>query len=297
MSYTVDANLGSPGTRFSFSKIMENYMRKLISLSFLATVVLMFSLVAGCSDSDTAAPQEGTGRMQVFLIDAPGDYDEVNVEVIEVRIHRGDADSLSGWHTISLDTTYVNLLDLTGGNFAVLADSTLPAGHYTQVRLILGDNNTVVVDGVSHDLEIPSSAQSGLKLNHPFDISDGTIYAVTLDFDADRSIHVTGNGQYKMRPVIRLMVNAMSGALRGVVEPVDARAMILSTAMIPAGMDSMVAYADTLTGHFNFPMLMAGIYDLEISATAGAYRDTVLVGVTVIAGQETDLGTIVLEAE
>jgi hypothetical protein len=267
-------------------------MRKMLLLWFVATLVISTALVIGCSDSSTD-PQPGEGRMQIYLIDAPGDYDEVNVEVIEVSVHRGDADSLSGWHTLCDDTTLVNLLDLTDGNYVVLADSTLPAGHYTQVRLLLGENNTVVVNGQPHNLDIPSGSQSGLKLNHPFDIADGTIYAVTLDFDADRSIHQTGNGRYKMKPVIRLIVNNLSGSLGGIVEPIDARAM----AMALSGEDTVIAYADTLSGEFTFPMLIAGSYDLEFSATAGSYRDSTIAGVVVTAGQHTDVGTVVLEAE
>ena len=271
-------------------------MRKFLSLSFLVSIGLFFGLVGGCSDSDnptSGANPAGEGRMQIFMIDAPGDYDEVNVEVIEVRIHRGDEDTLSGWHTLSADTTFVNLLELTDGNHAVLADSTLPSGHYTQVRLILGENNTVVVDGESHELEIPSSSQSGLKLNHGFDIEDGTIYAVTLDFDADRSIHRTGNGRYKMKPTIRLIVNILSGSLSGVVEPTEAYAMIMAT----AGQDTAVVYADSSSGEFSFPMLTEGAYQLEFTAQAGAYQNTVLTDVMVTAGQDTDIGTVVLVEE
>ena len=231
--------------------------------------------------------------MEIFLIDAPGDYEQVNVEVVEVRIHRAGEDSLSGWYTISQDTTAVNLLELTDGNYAVLADSTLPAGEYSQVRLILSDANTVMVDGELHDLEIPSSSQSGLKLNHPFEISDGLTYSVTLDFDADRSIHQTGNGQYKMRPVIRLIVNEFSGSMVGVVEPVEARAMVTTY----TATDTVIASADIMTGEFSFGMLPAGSYDLEISATAGAYLDSLVLRVSVGAGLETDIGTIVLQSE
>jgi hypothetical protein len=258
----------------------------------LLAIILLACLLGGCFESATPVdPEMGVGSMQVFLIDAPGDYDEVNVEIIGVRVHQGGADSLSGWHDIAVDTTLVNLLDYTDGNFAVLADSTLPAGHYTQVRLMLGEGNTVVVDGEIHDLMVPSGGQSGLKLNHPFDIEDGETYAVTLDFDADRSVHRTGNGQYRLRPVIHLIVNGMSGSIRGVAEPVDARALVAAI----AGTDSVFAYADTLDGSFHFPMLTAGAYELLFTATAGSYRDSTLAGVSVIAGQETDLGTVVLE--
>jgi hypothetical protein len=268
-------------------------MRKFLILGFLGLLLFVVGMTVGCSDSDTTAPQNGEGQLQIFMIDAPGDYDEVNVEVVEVRVHRADADSMSGWLVVNSDTTYVNLLELTDGNHCVLADTTLPAGHYSQIRLILGDGNNVVVDGETHDLRIPSSGQSGLKLIHGFTIEDGTVYGMTLDFDADRSIHRTGNGQYMMRPVIRLMVNALSGSLSGMVEPIEALAMITAV----ADTDTAVTYADEFTGSFHFPMLSAGTYDLTVSATAGAYTETVLSGVVVSAGQDSDLGTIVLQAE
>lgn len=269
-------------------------MRRIATFAFIAAVLLAFGLLVGCSENtSTSQPLAGQGGLQIFLTDAPGDYDAVFVEVVEVRVHRSEADTLSGWNTISVDTTLVNLLELSGGNSVLLAADTLPAGHYEQIRLMLGQNNSVVVDSVAYPLEIPSSAQSGLKLNHGFWIEDGAIYSVTLDFDADRSIHRTGAGQYKMRPVIRIVVNDVSGSLSGVVEPVDARAMIMTT----AGMDTVVAWADTLTGQFSFPLLAAGSYDLAISATAGAYLDTILSGVEVLAGFDTDLGTVVLQAE
>ena len=87
--------------------------------------------------------------------------------------------------------------------------------------MILGDGNNVVVDGAPHELEVPSSANTGLKLNHPFTIDAGATYEVTLDFDAHRSVNLTGNGRYKMNPVIRVIVNQTSGSLEGVVAPVQ----------------------------------------------------------------------------
>ncbi len=272
-------------------------MKKLLLIPFLALLVIWAGSMTGCSDT-TEPATSGNGSIRISMIDAPGDYDAVNVEVIRVEVHRGeesdgDKDDGSGWHTIEVDTTYVDLLTLTDGNSAVLADSTLPSGYYTQVRLILGDGNNVVVDSVTHDLEVPSSANTGLKLNHPFTIDAGATYEVTLDFDADKSVHMTGNGQYKMKPVIRIIVDQTSGSLQGVASPVEARAMVWTT----AGDDTVTAYADTLSGEFRFGMLPAGDYDLNISATAGTFRDSVLFDIPVTAGQVTDVGTVTLEAE
>ncbi len=275
-------------------------MKKMLLIPVLALLVIWAGSMTGCSDS-TEPATGGTGSIRISMIDAPGDYDAVNVEVIRVEVHLGDEsddpdeakDDGSGWHTIDVDTTYVDLLTLTDGNSAVLADSTLPSGYYTQIRLILGDGNNVVVDSVAYDLEVPSSANTGLKLNHPFTIDAGATYEVTLDFDADKSVHMTGNGQYKMKPVIRIIVDQTSGSLEGVAEPIEARAMVWTT----AGDDTVTAYADTLSGKFRFGMLPAGDYDLNFSATAGTYRDSVLFDIPVTAGQTTDVGTVTLEAE
>jgi len=268
---------------------MKTSMILAMTLSILAGSIVLI----GCSDS-TSPESGGTGRMVINLMDAPGDYDQVNVEIIRVEVHRADSsDSGSGWMILAEDTTRVDLLTLSNGNSMVLADSTLPAGKYTQVRLILSDNNSVMVDSVEYDLEVPSSSNSGLKLNHPFDIADGALYEVTLDFDADRSVHQTGNGQYKMKPVIRIIVNQTSGGVQGIVEPVAARARVWTV----SGPDTVVAWADTTTGTYLFSMLASGTYDFNFEATAGAYRDTALQGVQVTAEMVKDLGNMVLESE
>lgn len=269
-------------------------MKRILLIAALGLALFGAGLMTGCSET-TSPETGGVGTIRLNLIDAPGDYDQVNVEVIRVEVHRGDdeSDSNSGWHIISEDTTYVDLLTLTDGQSVVLADSTLEAGYYTQVRLILGARNTVMADSVLFDLEIPSSMNTGLKLNHPFTIVAGATHEATLDFDADRSVHMTGNGRYKMKPVIRIIVNRISGGLEGVVEPASARAMIWTV----AGDDTVTAYADNLSGRFGFGMLPAGSYDLNIGATVGAFRDTVIASVVVSEAQTTDVGTVILEAE
>ena len=267
-------------------------MKRIVAL-VAVTALIALSLVAGCSDDDTTTPDPtpGDGQLVLKLIDSVGPYEEVNIEVIEVSVHKAGDDSTSGWMVVSEDTLAVNLLEYTNGNFAVLADSSLAAGEYTQVRLLLTDRNTVVVHGETHDLEIPSGSTSGLKLNHPFIIEEGVSYGATLDFDAERSIHMTGNGQYKMSPVIRIVVDATSGSIFGNIDPVAARARVMTV----VGDDTVSTYADTLTGDFRLMALPAGVYDVEVAATAGAYRDTLLPGVQAIAGGETDLGMISLE--
>lgn len=244
-------------------------------------------LAAGCSDSSNPS----TGTLKVNLVDSPAAYDAVFVQIDSVEAHAADADSNGGWHVVSSRTGTYDLLTLRNGLSALLVDEQLPAGHYTQIRLKLGAGNSVVVDGVAHDLTVPSGMRSGLKLNHPFTIEGGEIYEITMDFDAARSIHMTGNGRYMMRPVIGVMAHRVSGGLRGVALPLDARAWVEAV----SGADTLTAWADTLDGSFLIPMIREGLWRVTITPTAGAYRDSVLTGVSVVPQQVTDLGEIILQ--
>jgi len=85
----------------------------------------------------------------------------------------------------------------------------LEANKYTQLRLFLmgGENDAWVVlkdSGLAEPLKIPSVYQTGIKLNRPFEIVEGMITELTIDFDAEKSVIKTGNGKYKMKPVIHV---------------------------------------------------------------------------------------------
>ena len=167
----------------------------------LAVVLLGIVALSGCASS-TKPAQDHQGEIRVFLVDRPAEYDAVNIVVTEVSVHSSDADSASGWILLNDTTRTFDLLTLRNGASQILGETLLNTGDYTQIRLKLADSCTVIVDGQTHPLEVPSSTQSGLKLNHPFDIARATLYELTLDFDASRSIHVIGNDRYKLSPGI-----------------------------------------------------------------------------------------------
>ncbi len=262
---------------------------KNVSLFAGLIALLAAFLVTGCSDSPTSAT--GPGQLRLRLVDSPGDYEQVNIAVTRVDVHMADADSLSGWTTINNTPATYDLLDLRNGANAILGDSTLVAGQYTQIRLLIGSGSTVVVDGVSYPLAIPSGMQTGVKLNHNFTIESGKLYELVLDFDAARSIHETGSHQYKLQPVIRVQAVVTSGSISGMIAPIASRALI--STMI--GTDTLSTAADTLTGAFKLVALPAGSYTIYIEPTDTLiYADTTITGISVVAQQNTDLGTITL---
>lgn len=257
-------------------------------LSALAGLGLL-ALLGGCStDSGTGAP--GLGRVNIRLTDAPGDFEQVNLVITGVSIHRGDEDS-GAWETMQFETATFDLLELRNGVFTNLATALVPAGLYTQVRLHIGEGSNVVVDGATHPLIIPSGMQSGYKIIGDFEVPSGGQVDLTLDFDAARSIVLTGSQRYQLKPTVRMVVNAVvtAGQIIGRVLPAGVSAAIYAI----QGTDTLQTTAPDAAGAFVLSALLAGSYDVAIHPAAD-YRDTTLAGVAVTAGQTTDLGDIQL---
>ena len=254
-------------------------------IHWIGVSVLCFMVIVNCSDSTTPS---GPGRLRLFLTDAPAAYDQVNIVVTEVDVHLADSDSLSGWTTVNDDSSTYNLLTLRNGANALLGDTTLTTGKYTQVRLHVGEGSNVVVDGITHPLDI--SVSNTIMLNHNVDIAPAMVYLLILDFDAARSIVKTGVGEYKLTPIIRIANLDSVGSISGKVTPIEARAEVATL----VGVDTITAFCDTTTGVFRLPIIPAGTYSLNIASTNLSYSDSTITGVAVVKGYNTNFGTVVL---
>ena len=164
-------------------------------------IVSIFFLMSGC---DGTSPTSGEGQIRIYLVDSPAVFEEVNIVVELVEVHQADADPESGWAVVNSTAATYNLLELTDGASAVLGEAALSAGRYTEIRLFIGIGSYVVVDGTQKNLTIPSGVQTGVKLVHQFEIEEGEMYELTLDFDAARSVVTAPPEQYLLKPIIRV---------------------------------------------------------------------------------------------
>ncbi len=145
-------------------------------------------------DNSTGPSLQPNGALKIYLVDSPSSLDSIIIFIKHIDVHKAGNDSSSGWYTINDSLRSFDLLTLRNGAGALLGDSVLSAGDYTQIRLILEDGNYAINNGVKHNLTIPSGMQAGIKLNHEFTIESGNLYELILDFNVDKSIQVTGNG-------------------------------------------------------------------------------------------------------
>ena len=259
---------------------------------FFGLLMLIFS---ACTENDKEE-MSGTTRFNLYLTDAPGRYEEVLIDIQEVRVHVTAHDSShhdSGWMDLDVNAGVYDLLDFANDMDTLLASADLPAGKISQIRLILGENNEVKVDGEYHDLKTPSGQQSGIKLNVHEVLEEGITYDLWIDFDACRSIIKTGNGKYILKPVIKTYTRETSGAIKGVVDPAASHPFIYT---VTASHDTVSTIADLLTGEFLLKGLPAGKYDVEFEPVEG-FDDEEIEDVNVTLGVVTDLGTVVIEQD
>lgn len=263
----------------------------------------LFALTAGfvscSSDDDSAGSDDGKARVAIKLTDAPGDYEQVLVEVEDVMIKTtAEGSDEEGWVSLEgVNTGVIDLLSLTGGVTELLIDTELEAGYLHQIRLVLGDNNTIVVnnDGEDHEyaLKTPSAEQSGLKVMVGQELEAGEDYTFILDFDVDKSVVATGAGTYSLKPVIRMAVEEETGSIVGSVHPTTEQVLIRAE----SGSMNASAYTDA-NGDFQIHGLPAGTYRVTATPAAGLGLQVAVVNnVAVTAGSATTIeGGIFLDA-
>src|SRR6186713_311304 len=135
---------------------MKN-LTKITGLLLLSTTAF---LASGCQKEETQTGQM-TVRMTTKAHTQPTEYDAVNIDIEQVQAHY---DGGKNWVNLATYHGIYNLLDLTDGTPASLVvDEEMPVGHITQIRIILGNHNTVEVDGTAYELELSSQDITGLK--------------------------------------------------------------------------------------------------------------------------------------
>ncbi|MFD2034119.1 DUF4382 domain-containing protein [Belliella marina] len=270
---------------------MKTYLKNLNLL--LLAVLSVFAL--SCNTDDDVGIAEGKARVNVFLVDAPADYDAVWVEVIGVEIlPKGEnEDNGTAWINLgneAAEDNMINLLELVGGNSAKLGEVEVPAGEISQIRLLLGENNYLMNGEERIELTTPSAQQSGLKIKIDKPILAGISYDLILDFDAGKSIVKAGNsGKYILKPVLRAIAEE-SATIEGIITPLEA-APVMVLGII--GEDTVSTFASE-NGSFMLRGLTEGVYTVVLEPNE-LYQALIIEDVTTVKGQVKTLDPIELD--
>ncbi|WP_375192480.1 DUF4382 domain-containing protein [Marinobacter sp.] len=188
----------------------------------LFTISALAAGVAACGGGGSGSGS--TGTVSFGVTDAPAtDLSNVTIAFTELRLKPENGD----WIEFSVDGfEQINLLDLQGGlTEPLITDEEVPAGNYTELRLIIDTQNSFVKKESTADaqytLAVPSGEQSGLKLKGDFLVAADTTTNFTIDFDVRKSIvDPQGNAlaDFMLKPSLRLVNNLEVGSISGQVD-------------------------------------------------------------------------------
>jgi hypothetical protein len=197
-------------------------MKKGFFRALFAIIILI--LLVGCGGGGGGGSAVSTGTLSMDVTDAkpviPGNPQELWITFEEVLVHK----SGGGWISLPLpeEPFTINLLAFYDGTTTELVTPVkLNTGKYTQIRFVIS-RAYMVVSGVAHETELGVSS-GALKTDKNFDFEVVTDLAVniTVDFDLSQSIVVTGDNEYKIKPVLHINETQEAATICGSIEPLD----------------------------------------------------------------------------
>lgn len=233
---------------------------KQFKILLLASMVMLFTACGGGSSSSETtsdsipsipATNDETGVMSLSISDAKPRLPEEPIAVY-ITVTGIEFNYDGKWTDVNdfefendaldkneFESQTFNLLELQNGNSLHLGDIVLPVGYYTEIRFKLdaaAKNEKVksnpgcyIVFPANEDHEtkwseplfVPSGGQSGYKGKGEFYITANAKIEIMADFNVEKSIVVTGNEKYLLKPVIRLVVTELSGTIKGIVVDIE----------------------------------------------------------------------------
>lgn len=256
------------------------------------------------------------GKLHVALTDAVDpDLKEVVISIKEIRAVPKESEEAENAELLLIKafdpSLVINVLDLAYQQES-LGEAHIPAGSYSQIRLILDANESdqPPVNYVRfHDdpdteripLKTPSAQNSGLKIRGDFSVLEDVDSTIVLDFDPSRAIHRTGSEKWMFKPNgIRLVevreVLPQYGAITGKVLFRDWVIESAHVSVVPEGQEESVSQGlvNPEDGSFR-AFLPEGRYLIRVDAAGFNPYSSEPEFLDVFVGEDTDAGIIELK--
>lgn len=285
---------------------MKHFLRVCLACG-IVTLLLAWLISCQKEGLNNENIPEGQQRVKIFLTDNPVNYDAVYVDIQQIVVQiipdscRGrdynnndcyddNEYRCSVWDTLDIRAGVYNLLDLSNGADTLLANGLTLNGRINKIKMILGDNNSVVIDSVSYPLTLWNGNRTITLQVKGADIDELTPdeLELWLDFDAGGSIVKVSNNRFVLKPKIKIFVPDRTSSIQGKILPKEAKAVVAAI----TSNDTLIAIPQHHGGFFKIRGLRDSVATLFINATAGGYRDTTITGVRLERGEATDVGTI-----
>lgn len=210
-------------------------MKRIGKILMAVTTILLLVPAVACTTPEETTPTTPTattspttptvttpvtekGIIEIRVTDPPpADVKSAVVYLTNLEVHRAsDSDNESAgsdnssdnetdngeWILVSDQSLSFDLMNVIGVE-AFLASANISTGKYTQIRMDVEKVEGITTDNTSYTAEVPSEK---LRIVGPFSIESGAKTVLTLDFDGEKSLVLTGQGKAIFKPVVKLLV-------------------------------------------------------------------------------------------
>lgn len=273
-----------------------------VSAAFLLVAILAAMQLPGCGGGGGGTP---AGTLQVGITDARStNFTHVFINVSSVKVapqggeHRVDNDP--GLPTIATfpGGRQIDILSFGVGTTIqeILGTEVIPAGSYTQVRLILksSGNSVTTASCGTVPLQLPSETETGIKmpLKGLFTVTAGTLNTILIDFDPNTAIVQRGNScSFLLKPtgirVTQILTSLQNaGSISGLIHTPVFNLLSSSTfrswssAMVTVRQNSTDIVSGVVFSNFSSPDVWKGPFTAFVPAGSGykvfvkTFRDT-----------------------
>lgn len=170
-----------------------------------------------------AATTSAQGILEIRVTDPPpADVTKAVVYLSNIEVHRvtgkvtdnvsdNTSDGGGEWVKVLGAPPSFDLMDVIGVT-ALLGSVNITAGSFTQIRMDVEKVEVTTTNGDNFTAEVPSGK---LRIVRPFNVSPGTRTVLTIDFDGEKSLIITGKGKALFKPVVKLLIETGKSAEAG----------------------------------------------------------------------------------
>lgn len=224
-------------------------------LRSFAAILFLASVFTACSRAGAGRidPNPSSQNINVFLSDAPIDFQHVYVDIqkVEVKVdldrsHASDdtygaddediddteeADQYGRWVTLNVAPQVMDVLALRNGIERLLGNASVPT-RVRKVRFTIGGQNSIIDgDGIDKRLTLINETENLVYLRvKAADMDQSTPGSIDLrvDLDLARSVQPAGD-EYVLRPQFRLFNLQTTGSVVGNINPFGIGARVTIT--------------------------------------------------------------------
>jgi len=284
----------------------------MIKWPVMILAIVLFCCTQSCQKTVSSNGHSGTSSVHVYLTDDPSlVFDKLFLDIrqLEIKVEDNDqerhenehqrdvddndghGDKSGGWMTIPVNAGVYDILRFRNGLDTLFGTGSFPAiQKLKKIRLTLGNNNSVVINGVNIPLAVKDQDNFVvIKIDEStVNINSGGITHLWIDIDGSRSVSRHGNN-FELKLNCKGFSKEKMASIEGRVLPQAAGAIVMAI----NGTDTASAIPEK-EGEFKFTGLKAGNYSLLYHATTGGYADSTVNNLSLKTNEDTKLPAVML---